>query len=194
MPLVPTVIETTGRGERAYDLFSRLLEERIIFVTGPIEIQMANLIVGQLLFLEHKAPNKDIQLYINSPGGEVTAGMAIFDTMNYIKSDVSTICVGMAASMGAVLLAAGTKGKRYALPNSDVMIHQPSGGAQGMASDIEITAKKILETKMRLNQILADATGQPLEIIERDTDRDRWLNAEEAKQYGLVDQVITSMK
>lgn len=155
---------------------------------------MANLIVGQLLFLEHKAPNKDIQLYINSPGGEVTAGMAIFDTMNYIKSDVSTICVGMAASMGAVLLAAGTKGKRYALPNSDVMIHQPSGGAQGMASDIEITAKKILETKMRLNQILADATGQPLEIIERDTDRDRWLNAEEAKQYGLVDQVITSMK
>lgn len=194
MPLVPTVIETTGRGEHAYDLFSRLLEERIIFVTGPIETQMANLIVGQLLFLEHKAPNKDIQLYINSPGGEVTAGMAIFDTMNYIKSDVSTICVGMAASMGAVLLAAGTKGKRYALPNSDVMIHQPSGGAQGMASDIEITAKKILETKMRLNQILADATGQPLEIIERDTDRDRWLNAEEAKQYGLVDQVITSMK
>ena len=194
MPLVPTVIETTGRGERAYDLFSRLLEERIIFVTGPIETQMANLIVGQLLFLEHKAPNKDIQLYINSPGGEVTAGMAIFDTMNYIKSDVSTICVGMAASMGAVLLAAGTKGKRYALPNSDVMIHQPSGGAQGMASDIEITAKKILETKMRLNQILADATGQPLEIIERDTDRDRWLNAEEAKQYGLVDQVIASMK
>lgn len=194
MPLVPTVIETTGRGERAYDLFSRLLEERIIFVTGPIETQMANLIVGQLLFLEHKAPNKDIQLYINSPGGEVTAGMAIFDTMNYIKSDVSTICVGMAASMGAVLLAAGTKGKRYALPNSDVMIHQPSGGAQGMASDIVITAKKILETKMRLNQILADATGQPLEIIERDTDRDRWLNAEEAKQYGLVDQVITSMK
>ena len=194
MPLVPTVIETTGRGERAYDLFSRLLEERIIFVTGPIETQMANLIVGQLLFLEHKAPNKDIQLYINSPGGEVTAGMAIFDTMNYIKSDVSTICVGMAASMGAVLLAAGTKGKRYALPNSDVMIHQPSGGAQGMASYIEITAKKILETKMRLNQILADATGQPLEIIERDTDRDRWLNAEEAKQYGLVDQVITSMK
>ena len=194
MPLVPTVIETTGRGERAYDLFSRLLEERIIFVTGPIETQMANLIVGQLLFLEHKAPNKDIQLYINSPGGEVTAGMAIFDTMNYIKSDVSTICVGMAASMGAVLLAAGTKGKRYALPNSDVMIHQPSGGAQGLASDIEITAKKILETKMRLNQILADATDQPLEIIERDTDRDRWLNAEEAKQYGLVDQVITSMK
>ncbi|MBY0585121.1 ATP-dependent Clp endopeptidase proteolytic subunit ClpP [Murdochiella massiliensis] len=194
MPLIPTVIETTGRGERAYDLYSRLLEERIIFVTGPIETQMANLIVGQLLFLEHKAPNKDIQLYINSPGGEVTAGLAIYDTMNYIKSDVSTICVGMAASMGAVLLASGTKGKRFALPNADVMIHQPSGGAQGMASDIEITAKKIIETKKRLNKILADATGQSLKVIERDTDRDRWLNAEEAMKYGLVDQVITSMK
>ena len=194
MPLIPTVIETTGRGERAYDLYSRLLEERIIFVTGPIETQMANLIVGQLLFLEHKAPNKDIQLYINSPGGEVTAGLAIYDTMNYIKSDVSTICVGMAASLGAVLLASGTKGKRFALPNADVMIHQPSGGAQGMASDIEITAKKIIETKKRLNKILADATGQSLKVIERDTDRDRWLNAEEAMKYGLVDQVITSMK
>ncbi|WP_071704851.1 ATP-dependent Clp endopeptidase proteolytic subunit ClpP [Murdochiella vaginalis] len=194
MPLIPTVIETTGRGERAYDLYSRLLEERIIFVTGPIETQMANLIVGQLLFLEHKAPNKDIQLYINSPGGEVTAGLAIYDTMKYIKSDVSTICVGMAASMGAVLLASGTKGKRFALPNADIMIHQPSGGAQGMASDIEITAKKIIETKKRLNKILADATGQSLKVIERDTDRDRWLNAEEAMKYGLVDQVITSMK
>lgn len=194
MPLIPTVIETTGRGERAYDLFSRLLEERIIFVTGPIETQMANLIVGQLLFLEHKAPNKDIQLYINSPGGEVTAGLAIYDTMNYIKSDVSTICVGMAASMAAVLLASGTKGKRFALPNADVMIHQPSGGAQGMASDIEITAKKIIETKKQLNRILADATGRTLKVIERDTDRDRWLNAQEAMKYGLVDQVITSMK
>lgn len=194
MPLIPTVIETTGRGERAYDLYSRLLEERIIFVTGPIETQMANLIVGQLLFLEHKAPNKDIQLYINSPGGEVTAGLAIYDTTKYIKSDVSTICVGMAASMGAVLLASGTKGKRFALPNADIMIHQPSGGAQGMASDIEITAKKIIETKKRLNKILADATGQSLKVIERDTDRDRWLNAEEAMKYGLVDQVITSMK
>lgn len=194
MPLIPTVIETTGRGERAYDLFSRLLEERIIFVTGPIETQMANLIVGQLLFLEHKAPNKNIQLYINSPGGEVTAGLAIYDTMNYIKSDVSTICVGMAASMAAVLLASGTKGKRFALPNADVMIHQPSGGAQGMASDIEITAKKIIETKKQLNRILAEATGQTLKVIERDTDRDRWLNAEEAMKYGLVDQVITSMK
>lgn len=194
MPLIPTVIETTGRGERAYDLYSRLLEERIIFVTGPIETQMANLIVGQLLFLEHKAPNKDIQLYINSPGGEVTAGLAIYDTMKYIKSDVSTICVGMAASMGAVLLASGTKGKRFALPNADIMIHQPSGGAQGMASDIEITAKKIIETKKQLNKILAEATGQSLKVIERDTDRDRWLNAEEAMKYGLVDQVITSMK
>ena len=194
MPLIPTVIETTGRGERAYDLFSRLLEERIIFVTGPIETQMANLIVGQLLFLEHNTTNKDIQLYINSPGGEVTAGLAIYDTMNYIKSDVSTICVGMAASMAAVLLASGTKGKRFALPNADVMIHQPSGGAQGMASDIEITAKKIIETKKQLNRILADATGQTLKVIERDTDRDRWLNAEEAMKYGLVDQVITSMK
>lgn len=193
MPLIPTVIENTGRGERAYDLYSRLLEERIIFLSGPIETQMANLIVGQLLFLEHKAPNKDIQLYINSPGGEVTAGLAIYDTMNYIKSDVSTICVGMAASMGAVLLASGEKGKRFALPNADIMIHQPSGGAQGMASDIEITAKKILETKKRLNQILADQTGQSLKVIERDTDRDRWLNAEEAQKYGLIDQVITSM-
>ncbi len=193
MPLIPTVIENTGRGERAYDLFSRLLEERIIFVTGPIETNMANLIVGQLLFLEHKAPNKDIQLYINSPGGEVTAGLAIYDTMNYIKSDVSTICVGMAASMGAVLLASGQKGKRFALPNADIMIHQPSGGAQGMASDIEITAKKILETKKKLNHILADATGQTLKQIEKDTDRDRWLDAEEALKYGLIDQVITSM-
>ncbi|MDD7593809.1 MAG: ATP-dependent Clp endopeptidase proteolytic subunit ClpP [Peptoniphilaceae bacterium] len=193
MPLIPTVIENTGRGERAYDLYSRLLEERIIFLSGPIETQMANIIVGQLLFLEHKAPNKDIQLYINSPGGEVTAGLAIYDTMNYIKSDVSTICVGMAASMGAVLLASGEKGKRFALPNADIMIHQPSGGAQGMASDIEITAKKILETKKRLNKILADQTGQTLKVIERDTDRDRWLNAEEAQKYGLIDQVITSM-
>lgn len=193
MPLIPTVIENTGRGERAYDLYSRLLEERIIFLSGPIETQMANIVVGQLLFLEHKAPNKDIQLYINSPGGEVTAGLAIFDTMNYIKSDVSTICVGMAASMGAVLLASGQKGKRFALPNADIMIHQPSGGAQGMASDIEITAKKILETKKKLNKILADQTGQPLKTIEKDTDRDRWLSAEEALKYGLIDQVITSM-
>lgn len=193
MPLIPTVIEQTNRGERAYDIYSRLLEERIIFVTGPIETNMANLIVAQLLYLESKDPSKDIQLYINSPGGEVTAGLAIFDTMNYIKSDVSTICVGMAASMGAVLLAAGEKGKRFALPNSDVMIHQPSGGAQGMASDVEITVKKILETKKILNKILSDRTGQPLKKVERDTDRDRWLTAKEAKEYGLIDDVIESM-
>ena len=193
MPLIPTVIEQTNRGERAYDIYSRLLEERIIFVTGPIETNMANLIVAQLLYLESKDPSKDIQLYINSPGGEVTAGLAIYDTMNYIKSDVSTICVGMAASMGAVLLAAGEKGKRFALPNSDVMIHQPSGGAQGMASDVETTVKKILETKKILNKILSERTGQPLKKVERDTDRDRWLSAKEAKDYGLIDDVIESM-
>ena len=192
MPLVPTVIETTGRGERAYDLFSRLLEERIIFVTGPIETQMANLIVGQLLFLEHKAPNKDIQLYINSPGGEVTAGMAIFDTMNYIKCDVSTICLGMAASMGAFLLSGGTKGKRMALPNSEIMIHQPSGGAQGQATEIKIVAEQILKTKRKLNEILAANTGKPLEQIEIDTERDNYMSAEEAKAYGLIDNVITN--
>lgn len=194
MPLVPTVIEQTNRGERAYDIYSRLLEERIIFVSGPIETQMANLIVAQLLYLESKDPKKDIQLYINSPGGEVNAGLAIFDTMNYIKPDVSTICVGMAASMGAFLLAAGAKGKRYALPNADIMIHQPSGGAQGMASDIEITAKKILQTREQLNRILSERTGQPQDIIERDTDRDRWLTAEEAKTYGLIDDVIASTR
>ncbi len=194
MTLIPTVIEQTNRGERAYDIYSRLLEERIIFVSGPINTQMGNLIVAQLLYLESKDPNKDIQLYINSPGGEVTAGLAIYDTMNYIKSDVSTICIGMAASMGAILLAAGTKGKRYALPNADVMIHQPSGGAQGMASDIEITAKKILKTRENLNKILANATGQDIEKVERDTDRDTWLDAEEAKEYGLIDDVIEMSK
>lgn len=191
--LIPTVIEQTNRGERAYDIYSRLLEERIIFVTGEIETHMANLIVAQLLYLESKDPKKDIQLYINTPGGEVTAGLAVFDTMNYIKSDVSTICVGMAASMGAVLLAAGKKGKRFALPNSDIMIHQPSGGAQGMASDVEITAKKIIETKKRINEILAEATGKTIKKIALDTDRDRWLTAEEAKEYGLIDSVITAM-
>lgn len=194
MPLVPTVIEQTNRGERAYDIYSRLLEERIIFVSGPIETQMANLIVAQLLYLESQDPSKDIQLYINSPGGEVTAGLAILDTMNYIKSDVSTICIGMAASMGAVLLAAGSKGKRYSLPNSDIMIHQPSGGAQGMASDIEITAKEILKKREQINKILADATGQPSKKIAKDTDRDRWLTAEEAKEYGLIDEVIELAK
>lgn len=194
MPLIPTVIEQTNRGERAYDIYSRLLEERIIFVSGPIETHMANLIVAQLLYLQSKDPKKDIQLYINSPGGEVTAGLAIYDTMNHITNDVSTICVGMAASMGAVLLAAGTKGKRLALPNADIMIHQPSGGAQGMASDIEITAKKILQTRQRLNEILQERTGQDLEVIERDTDRDRWLTAQEAVEYGLIDGVIVGTR
>ncbi len=193
MTLIPTVIEQTNRGERAYDIYSRLLEERIIFVTGEIETHMANLVVAQLLYLESTDPSKDIQLYINSPGGEVTAGLAIYDTMNYIKSDVSTICVGMAASMGAVLLAAGQKGKRFALPHSDIMIHQPSGGAQGMASDIEITAKKILETREEINKILASCTGQKIEKIELDTDRDRWLTSDQAKEYGLIDSVIDSM-
>ncbi|MCI6156656.1 MAG: ATP-dependent Clp endopeptidase proteolytic subunit ClpP [Peptoniphilaceae bacterium] len=194
MPLVPTVIEQTNRGERAYDIYSRLLEERIIFVTGQIETQMANLIVAQLLYLESKDPNKDIQLYINSPGGEVTAGLAIFDTMNYIKSDVSTICIGMAASMGAVLLGAGKKGKRFALPNAEIMIHQVLGGVQGQASDIEIETRKILQMKKTLNQILADSTDKKLEQVEKDTDRNYWLTSEEAKEYGLIDQVITSMK
>ncbi len=193
MTLIPTVIEQTNRGERAYDIYSRLLEERIIFVTGEIETHMANLVVAQLLYLESTDPSKDIQLYINSPGGEVTAGLAIYDTMNYIKSDVSTICVGMAASMGAVLLAAGEKGKRFALPHSDIMIHQPSGGAQGMASDIEITAKKILETREEINKILASCTGQKIEKIALDTDRDRWLTSDQAKEYGLIDSVIDSM-
>lgn len=192
--LVPTVIEQTGRGERAYDIYSRLLEERIIFVTGAVETHMANLVVAQLLFLESKDPKKDIQLYINSPGGEVTAGLAIYDTMQYIKNDVSTICIGMAASMGAVLLTAGTKGKRFALPNADIMIHQPSGGAQGMASDIEITAKKILQTRAQLNKILAQHSGQKIEKIAVDTERDRWLSALEAKEYGLIDDVILAGK
>lgn len=190
MPLIPTVIEQTNRGERAYDIYSRLLEEGIVFVSGPIETQMADIVVAQLLFLESKDPSKDVQLYINSPGGEVAAGLAIYDTMNYIKNDVSTICMGMCASMAAVLLSAGSKGKRYALPNSDIMIHQPSGGTEGMASDIEITAKKILQTRQQINQILSDATGQSLKKIEKDTDRDRWMTAEEAREYGLIDEVI----
>lgn len=190
MPLIPTVIQQTNRGERAYDIYSRLLEERIIFLSGQVETQMADIVVAQLLYLESQDPNKDIQLYINSPGGEVTAGLAIYDTMNYIQPDVSTICIGMAASMGAVLLAAGEKGKRYALPNADIMIHQPSGGAEGKASDIEITAKKILETRQHLNEILAECTGKSLKTIEKDTDRDHWLSADEAKKYGLIDAVI----
>ncbi|MBQ4072576.1 MAG: ATP-dependent Clp endopeptidase proteolytic subunit ClpP [Clostridia bacterium] len=191
---IPTVIEQTNRGSTAYDLYSRLLEDRIIFLTGVIDDATANLVVGQLLYLETKDPEKDICLYINSPGGSVTAGMAIFDTMNYIKCDVSTICVGMAASMGAFLLSAGTKGKRICLPNSEVMIHQPLGGAQGQASDIKIVADHILKTKEKLNKFLAEATGKPVEVIERDTDRDNYMSAEEAKAYGLVDEVFYTRK
>ncbi|MDQ0275471.1 ATP-dependent Clp protease protease subunit [Peptoniphilus koenoeneniae] len=190
MALVPTVIEQTNRGERAYDIYSRLLKDRIIFITGEINDITADLVVAQLLFLESEDPTKDIQIYINSPGGSVSAGFAIFDTMNYIKPDVSTICLGMAASMGAFLLAAGKKGKRIALPNSEIMIHQPLGGAQGQASDILIHAEKIIEIRERINKILAQETGQPLEKIERDTDRDHFLSAEEAKEYGLIDKVI----
>jgi len=192
MNLIPTVIEQTNRGERAYDIYSRLLKDRIIFLGTPINDTVANIVVAQLLFLQAEDPEKDIHLYINSPGGSITAGMAIYDTMNFIKPDVSTICIGMAASMGAFLLAAGTKGKRYALPNSEVMIHQPLGGAQGQASDLEIAAKRILKMRDRLNRILAERTGQPLERIERDTDRDNFLSAEEALKYGLIDKIITS--
>lgn len=188
--LVPVVIEQSGRGERSFDIFSRLLRERVIFLTGQVEDHMANLIVAQLLFLEADNPEKDIHLYINSPGGVVTAGMAMFDTMNFIKPDVSTICLGQACSMGSFLLAAGAKGKRYALANSRIMIHQPSGGAQGQATDIEISAKQILKIRERLNAILAERTGQPLEKIERDVERDYWLDAFEAKEYGLVDAVL----
>jgi ATP-dependent Clp protease protease subunit len=188
--LIPMVIEQSGRGERSYDIYSRLLRERVIFLVGPVNDQTANLVVAQLLFLESENPDKDVSLYINSPGGSVSAGMSIFDTMNFIKPSVSTLCVGMAASMGAFLLSAGEKGKRFALPNSKIMIHQPLGGMQGQATDIEIHARDILRTKGVLNQILADRTGQPLEKIERDTDRDYFLTADEAKDYGLVDQVI----
>lgn len=190
MALVPMVVEQTSRGERSYDIYSRLLKERIIFLTGEINDQVADLIVAQLLFLEAEDPNKDIQIYINSPGGSVSAGFAIFDTMNYIKCDVSTIVVGLAASMGAFLLAAGTPGKRFALPNADIMIHQPLGGAQGQASDIKIHAEKILEIRERINQILAKETGQPLEKVERDTDRDYYLSAEKAVEYGIIDKVV----
>lgn len=188
--LVPMVVEKSPYGERAYDIFSRLLRERIIFLTGPIEDHTANLVIAQLLFLESEDPKKDIQLYINSPGGSVTAGLAILDTMNHIKPDVATVCVGIAASAAAVILAAGQKGKRFALPNAEVMIHQPWGGAQGQATDIEITAKHIVATRERLNKILAKATGQSLEKIEKDVDRDYFMMAEEAKKYGLVDEVF----
>ncbi len=192
MSLVPYVIESTSRGERSYDIFSRLLKERIIFLGEEVTDTSAGLIVSQLLFLESEDPNKDIHLYINSPGGSVSAGLAIYDTMNYIKCDVSTICFGMAASMGAFLLAGGAKGKRFALPNAEVMIHQPSGGAQGQATEIQIVAEKILQTKKKLNEILAANTGQPYEVIERDTDRDNYMTAQEAMEYGLIDHVIAS--
>jgi ATP-dependent Clp protease, protease subunit len=190
--LVPMVVEQSGRGERAYDIYSRLLKERVIFLVGPVNDQMANLIVAQLLFLESENPDKDISLYINSPGGSVSAGLAIFDTMNFIKPDVSTLCTGLAASMGAFLLAAGAKGKRFSLPNSRVMIHQPSGGSQGMASDIEIQAKEILYLRERLARIMAENTGQSVEQIHKDTDRDRFMSGEEAVEYGLIDKVLTN--
>jgi len=190
--LIPMVIEQSGRGERAYDIYSRLLKERVIFLVGPINDGMANLIVAQLLFLESENPDKDIHLYINSPGGSVSAGMAIYDTMQFIKPHVSTLCTGLAASMGSFLLAAGEKGKRYCLPNSRVMIHQPSGGFSGQASDIEIHAKEVLYLKKRLNEMLAKHTGQSIEVIERDSDRDRFMGAEDAVKYGLIDRVLQS--
>src|SRR5690625_1613015 len=190
MVLIPTVIEQTNRGERAYDIYSRLLKDRIIMLGSAIDDNVANSIVAQLLFLEAEDPNKDISIYINSPGGSITAGMAIYDTMQFIKSDVSTICTGMAASMGAFLLAAGTKGKRYALPNSEVMIHQPLGGTQGQASDIEIHAKRIIRMREKLNEILSERTGQPLDVIQADTDRDNFMSADRAVEYGLIDKVL----
>ena len=190
--LVPMVVEQTSRGERAYDIYSRLLKERVVFCVGPVEDYMANVIVAQMLFLESENPDKDIHLYINSPGGSVSAGMAIYDTMQFIKPDVSTLCTGLAASMGAFLLAAGAKGKRFILPNSRVMIHQPSGGFSGQASDIEIHAKEVLFLKKRLNEMMALHTGQPIDVIERDTDRDNFMGAEDAVKYGLIDKVLTN--
>lgn len=190
--LVPMVVEQTSRGERSYDIYSRLLKERVVFVVGQVEDQMANLIVAQLLFLESENPDKDIHLYINSPGGSVTAGLAIYDTMQFVKPDISTMCLGQAASMGSFLLSGGTKGKRYCLPNARTMIHQPSGGAQGQATDIDIQAKEILIIRERLNRLYAEHTGQPMEVIERDTERDRFMDAEQSKEYGLVDEVVTA--
>ena len=190
--LVPMVIEQTSRGERSFDIYSRLLKERVVFIVGPIEDQMANLVVAQLLFLESENPDKDLHLYINSPGGSVTAGLSIYDTMQFIKPEVSTMCVGQAASMGAFLLSGGAKGKRLILPNARTMIHQPSGGAQGQATDIEIQAKEILFLRERLNRMLSEHTGQPMDIIERDTERDRFMSAEQSVEYGLVDRVITT--
>ena len=192
MSLIPYVIEQTSRGERSYDIYSRLLKDRIIFLGEEVSDVSANIVVAQLLFLESEDPGKDIHLYINSPGGSVTAGMAIYDTMQYIKCDVSTMCLGMAASMGAFLLAGGTKGKRLALPNAEIMIHQPSGGAQGQATEISIAAEHILRTKKKLNEILAANSGKPLDVISADTERDNWMTAEEAKTYGLIDSVITN--
>ncbi|GAA0589452.1 ATP-dependent Clp endopeptidase proteolytic subunit ClpP [Virgibacillus siamensis] len=194
MNLIPTVIEQTNRGERAYDIYSRLLKDRIIMLGSGIDDNVSNSIVAQLLFLAAEDPDKDISLYINSPGGSITAGMAIYDTMQFIEPDVSTICTGMAASMGAFLLAAGEKGKRYALPNSEVMIHQPLGGTQGQATDIEIHAKRIIQMREKINQILSDRTGQPIEVIDRDTDRDNFMTAEKSVDYGLIDKILTNNK
>ena len=194
MVLVPTVIEQSPRGERAYDIYSRLLKDRIIMLSGPIDDNVSNAVVAQLLFLDAQDPDKDIYLYINSPGGSVTAGMAIFDTMKFVNADVQTIVIGMAASMGSLLLTAGAKGKRFALPNAEVMIHQPLGGAQGQATEIEIAARHILKTREKLNKILAETTGQPIEVIERDTERDNFMSAEEAVEYGLIDEIIENSK
>lgn len=194
MNLIPTVIEQSSRGERAYDIYSRLLKDRIIMLSGPVTDDLANSIISQLLFLDAQDSEKDIYLYINSPGGSVTAGLAIYDTMNFVKADVQTIVMGMAASMGSFLLTAGTKGKRFALPNAEIMIHQPLGGAQGQATEIEIAARHILKTRERLNKILAERTGQPIEVIEKDTDRDNFMAAQEAKDYGLIDEIMVSSK
>ncbi len=194
MTLVPTVVEKSTYGERAYDIYSRLLQERIIFLSGPIDDPMANTVIAQLLFLSSRDPEKDIQLYINTPGGSVSSGLAIYDTMQYVKPDVSTVCIGMAGSMGAVLLATGAAGKRFALPNSQILLHQVMGGAQGQATDVEIAARQIVKMRERLNEILAEHTGQPLDKIAQDTDRDFYLSAEEAKEYGAVDEVITTVR
>ncbi len=194
MTLIPMVVDRMDNGERSYDIYSRLLEDRVVFLSGPINSELANLVVAQLIFLESKDPTKDISLYINSPGGEVTAGLAIYDTMKYIRCDVSTICIGMAASMGAFLLSSGTKGKRFALPNSEIMIHQVLGGSQGQASDVEIQTRQLLKTKQKLNELLAENVGKSVEEVERDTDRDNYLTAEEAMQYGIVDKVFYTRK
>ena len=194
MPIVPTIVEKSQRGERVYDIFSRLLEERIVFLAGPVTDLNANVVIAQMLYLVSKDPKKDIKLYINSPGGSVTAGLAIYDTMQYLKCPVSTICIGLTASMAAIILAAGTKGKRFALPNAEILLHQVAGGFQGQASDIDITAKQIVKIKAKINQILAGHTGQPIDRVEKDTDRDFYMTAEEAKEYGLIDEVIGSMK